>query len=140
MALVLTGNLQIGADNATAVDLSAEVTQFKLTASVDTVEVPATMTTVTHGRGGGNDFAITIGYLSNDIAASLFSALWDALSSSTGILFFAGTMRSGSVSATNPRWCGNFVVTEATVGAAAEALSTGSATFPMTGPPTKAIS
>lgn len=137
MALVLTANLCIGADNASAVAVTDEVIHFKLGATVNTIEVPATANSPIHGRGGAADFSVTIGYLSNDIASTLFSKLWAALTNGTSSLFFAGTLRNGAVSATNPRWCGRFIVTEASVGAAAEALSTGSATFPLTGAPTK---
>ena len=142
MALVLTGNLSLGtvlsgndaAIDATLVDVSDEVIHFKIGATVNTIEVPATMTTPIHGRGGASDFLVEIGYLSNDIAGTLFTMLWTAVTG-VGKLLFEGTMRSGAPSAANPSWQGVFVVTEATVGAAAEALSQGQASFPMTGPP-----
>ncbi len=147
-ALVLTGNLSLGlstgvedTDIGTATDMSDEVTDFKISATVNTVEVPATMgNKVIHGRGGASDYSITIGYLSNDIANSLFSLLWSALATDTHALFFSGSMRDDAVSATNPEWSGVFIVTEASIGAAAQALSVGSATFPLTGPPTKETS
>lgn len=140
-ALVLTGSLMLGgsgADDLTpGVDVSAECTEFKVTASVATITVPATMGGVEHGRGGAADYSLTISYLSNDLSGSLFRTLWAALGST---LTFSGKMRSASVGATNPEWYGSFVVTEADLGAAAQALSTGTATFPMTGPPTRATS
>lgn len=139
-ALVLVGHLGLGGsstDNLTTEQLvSDEITEFKVSATVDTIEVPATMTTPIHGRGGAADYAVTISYLSNDLAGSLFRKLWAALGST---LTFEGSMRTGSVSATNPIWYGTFVVTEASLGAAAQKLSEGSATFPMTGAPTRAI-
>lgn len=143
MALVLTGALGLG---GTGTDFltgqtvhSDEVTAFKVTAKVDTIEVPATMTTPIHGRGGAVDYSLTISYLANDIASTLFRKLWTALTTATKTLTFSGTMRTGAISATNPVWYGTIVVTEASIGAAAQALSTGQATFPMTGAPTKAI-
>lgn len=142
MALVLTGALGLGGtgtDFLTGQSLhSDEVTSFKVLAAVDTVEVPATMTTPIHGRGGAVDYSVTISYLSNDIASTLFRQLWAALTTSTKTLSFSGTMRTGAISATNPVWYGTMVVTEASLGAAMAGLSTGSATFPMTGAPTKA--
>lgn len=143
MALVLTGNLSLGtvlsgndaAIDAALVDMSSEVIHFKIGATVNTIEVPSTMTTPIHGRGGASDFFVEIGYLSNDIAGTLFTMLWTANTTGVGKLLFEGTMRAGVPSAANPSWQGVFVVTEATVGAAAEALSQGQATFPMTGPP-----
>lgn len=139
MALVLTGSLAFGGtgtDDLTSDAVhSDEITSFKVTANVDTIEVPATMTTPIHGRGGAADYSLTISYLSNDIAGTFFRQLWSKLGTT---LTFSGTMRSGSISATNPVWYGSFVVTEASLGAAAQQLSTGSTTFPMTGAPTKA--
>ena len=140
MSLVLKAQLSIGPDEAGKVDHSAELTSIKISATVDTVEVPATGTTPTHGRGGANDFSATFGYLSNDEASSFFQILWAALTTGDGTIYFEGQMREGGVSTSNPTWSGTAVVTEASVGAAAEALSTGSATFPLTGPPTKATS
>jgi hypothetical protein len=148
MALVLTGNLKLGtvlSGNDAAIDaglhdVSDEVIHFKISAKVDTVEVPATMSTPIHGRGGAADYAITLGYLSNDIAGSFFDYLWDAVANGTKKLLFEGTMRGDVISAANPVWQGVFVVTEATVGAAAEQLSTGNATFPLVGPPSTGAS
>jgi len=140
-ALVLTGALMLGGtgsdDETPGTDVSGECTQFKITASVDEITVPATMTSDEHSRGGAADYSITISYLSNDLAGSTFRALWAALG---GTLTFSGKMRAASVGGTNPEWYGSFVVTEASLGAASQALSTGSATFPMTGPPTRATS
>jgi hypothetical protein len=144
MALVLVANLKLGAstgveetDEGTGVDMTSEVTDFKITGTVNTVVVPATGSTIEHGRGGAADYSVTIGYLSNDITGSLFSALWAALSSATHALFFSGTMRGGAPSATNPEWTGILIVTEAIIGGAMKGLSVGSATFPLTGAPTK---
>ncbi len=143
--LVLVGNLQLGtvltgsdaAIDAGLVDVSSEVIHFKIGAKVNTVEVPATMTTPTHGRGGAADYFIEIGYLSNDIAATLFRMLWTAIQDEPKKLYFEGTMRDEVVSATNPVWNGILVVTEASVGAAAQNLSRGQAVFPLTGAPTQ---
>lgn len=138
-SLVLTGALGIGGtgtDDLTSETLiSAEATAFKISVDVDTIEVPATMTTPIHGRGGATNYSLTISYLSNDLAGSTFRTLWTNLGKT---LTFSGTMRAGAISTTNPVWYGSFVVTEASLGGAMRSLSQGSATFPMTGPPTKA--
>ena len=146
MALVLTGNLKIGTttgvdetDEAAATEMGPEVISFKIQAIVNTIEVPATMTAPIHGRGGAADYSITIGYLSNDIASSLFSALYAGLTNTTKTLYFEGSMRTGAITAANPEWSGVFVVTEASVGGVAAGLSQATATFPLTGPPTKAV-
>lgn len=139
-ALILKAQLALGTDSdAGLVDVSDQVTALKISAQVDQVDVPPTGTTPAHARGGAADYSVTINYLSNDVD-TLFSALWDAITGNdagAGILFFEGSMRDEAISATNPLWAGSFVVTEASVGGAAEALSTGSATFPMTGAPSK---
>ena len=143
-SFVLTGNLQLGAAADALTDYSIEVTRFKIGATAETVEVPATMGGVIHGRGGARDFNIEIGYLSNDVPDSLYSLLWSQVASPNysggGIVYFSGTMRDEDVAADNPSYTGSFVVTEASIGGKAEALSVGSATFPMTGPPTVATS
>lgn len=137
-ALVLTGALMLGGTstdfNTPGLDVSGECTAFKISANVDTIEVPATFSSPIHGRGGAADYSITIEYLSNDLAGSTFRKLWANLG---GTLTFSGRMRSASISATNPEWYGTFVVVEADLGAASQKLSTGSATFPMTGAPTR---
>lgn len=141
-ALVLTGNLQLQAhggtdDDTTGAAMADEVTEFKITASVNTVTVPATMTGVEHGRGGAADYSVTISYLSNDLAGSLFRLLWANLGST---VVGAGSMRAAAVSATNPEWTFEFVVTEAALGAASQQLSTGSATFPLIAAPSRLTS
>ena len=137
-ALVLTGDLMLGGTstdfNTPGLDVSDECIAFKITAKVDTITVPATLNGIEHGRGGAADYSLEISYLSNDLAGSTFRKLWANLG---GTLTFSGKMRSAAISATNPEWYGTFVVTEASLGAASQKLSEGSATFPMTGPPTR---
>jgi hypothetical protein len=152
MALVLVGNLKLGVptgvdatDEGTDTDYSAELTEFRIHAVRATVIVPATVGVPEHGRGGAADYSVTVGYLSNDIASTLFQALFTAATRNSPVgyekmLHFTGSMRAGSVSAANPEWSGYFVVTEAVVGAMAQQLSVGAATFPMIGPPTNETS
>lgn len=141
-ALVLTGNLQLQAhggtdDDTTGAAAADEVTEFRISATVAAITVPATMTQVQHDRGGASDYSVTISYLSNDLAGSLFRLLWANLGKT---MVFAGNMRNTTVSGTSPEWTGEFVVTEASLGAAAQTLSMGSATFPMIGAPVRATS
>lgn len=138
-ALVLTGTFKLGNDDTDEADHADEIITFKLSAKTDVIEVPATMTTPTHGRGGSVDWSVTIGYLSNDIAGTVFSLLYDALAGD-GVCYFEGKTRASSIGADNPQYAGSFVVTEASLGGAAEALSQGSATFPMTGAPARTTS
>lgn len=138
-ALVLTGNLQLQAhggtdDDSTGTAAADEVFEFRIDAQVAAVTVPATMTGVEHGRGGAADYSVTIGYLSNDLAGSLFRLLYANLGST---MVFAGSMRNTTVSATNPEWTGEFVVTEAALGGMSQQLSQGTATFPMIAAPSR---
>ena len=146
-SLVLTGNLSLGAASDALTDYSAtgEITKFKIGASVDTIIVPATMGGIEHGRGGARDFNIEIGFLSNDIASSVWDLFWsqiiaDPVSAAGGIIYFSGTIRDEAVSSSNPSYTGSFVVTQADIGGKAETLSVSTATYPMTGPPTVATS
>lgn len=136
--LILRGNLKLGTTSGTAVEVGSEVIHFKLTAAVDQVEVKETMGTPKSARGGASDYSVTIGYLANDLAGSLFTALWDAAETATGTLYFEGSLRDDAVGVANPRWSGTLVVTEAAVGGNAEGVSESSATFPLTGAPTQA--
>lgn len=141
-ALVLTGNLQLQAhggtdDDTTGVVMAGEVTEFKIEAKVTEITVPATMTSIEHSRGGATDYMVTISYLSNDLAGSLFRLLYANLG---GTVVGAGNIRNTTVGATSPEWTFEFVVTEASLGAVAQGLSTGSATFPLIGPPTRLTS
>lgn len=137
-ALVLKGNLGIGGTNiATATDVSGETTAFKLSFNTDIIEVPATLSAGKRSLAGGVQYTVEIGYLSTDLADSVFSILYAAATSASKELFFVGSMRDGTVNAANPRYCGTLIVSAADLGADANALSTGTVTCVVKGAPTK---
>lgn len=141
--IILTGNLKIGASSGTAVDVADAVAAFRIRGMRDVVEIPATFATGTKGKAAGAaQYEIELDYMPDDTAATtLFAMLWDALdpsSNPTGELYFEGTFHGeGAVSADNPKWSGTFVATEAELGGASNELSRTSASFPLTGRPTK---
>lgn len=136
--LILKGNLSLGGTNiASSTDDSTEVTAFKLSFATDVVEVPPTLSNGYRNLGGSVEYSIEIGYLANDVAGSVFRQLYAAAIGATGELFFVGSMQDGSVSVTNPRYCGTMIVSAADLGADAEALSVGSVTCKLKGAPVK---
>lgn len=138
--LVLKGALSLGGTNiATASDVSLNATAFKLSFATDIVEVPPTLSKGKRNLAGNVQWSIEIGYLSNDVATSLYQILYTAAISATGELFFVGSMQDGAVSATNPRYCGTMVVNAADLGGDAAALSVGSVTCKLKGAPTKEV-
>jgi len=137
--LIVGGALKIDTVNPPVVDMSAFITQFKVRASVDTVEVPATLATPKGTRPGPASYEIEIGYLAGDGSAELFTMLWTAITSGTKLLYFAGKMEDTAISATNPEYQGQFVVVAAEIGGDAEGLSQSSGTFPLVGAPVRDI-
>lgn len=140
--LVLKGNLAIGIDAGSAVDVSDSITALKITANRDIVDVPATLAGPKSFRAGGAQYAVEISYLSTDEDPddTVFAMFWTAIASADGILYFEGSMRDGTVSDANPLWSGEFIVTGAAIGGDAEALSTDSQTFPCVAKPGRAAS
>jgi hypothetical protein len=129
--LILRGNFKIA-----TVDQSLEVTAFKIRGARDTVEVPATLGGPKSQRAGGALYEVEISYLATDgTDGVLFPTLWTALGTATGEVAASASMRDGAISAANPEWQFTMVVTAAELGGEAEGLSTGSATFPLTGAP-----
>lgn len=138
--LFLKGNLKLGTSSGSSVEVGDEVTHFAIGVKVDEIEVPETMGTAKGARAGAADYSVTLGYLSSPQLGGVFRRLFDGIISDSGTMYFEGTLRDAAVSAANPKWSGTFVVTEASIGGDAEALSTAQSTFPMTGAPTKATS
>jgi hypothetical protein len=138
--LILRGNLRIGTSDSTAVAVGSEVTDFKVSATADTIDIPATMNTAKGFRGGAASFQIEIGYLPNDgTQGVIFNILWTAIADLTGNkeLYFEGCFRDAVISATNPLWTGTFICVAAEIGGTMQTLAQSSSTFPLTGPPTK---
>ena len=82
---------------------------------------------------------ITINVIGDVQATSLWAALWAAMDTDSGEQYFECLLKDGAVSATNPKFSGQMVVTEASIGAASGTLSQFSVTMPINGDITKAI-
>lgn len=139
-ALILKGNLSIGQPGDAVgafVDVSNEVTEFRIDAIVSTVNVPATLGAGEYAKAGGVRYELKISYLPSEAASGLFLMLWTAIGTATKELQFAGSMQDGAISTTNAQWVGSFIVTGAGLGGNAEELMVDSRTFIMTGAPTR---
>lgn len=137
----LAGNLSIGQDAATPIliDVSNFVTNFVIGVSVDQVEIPQTMGTDKTARPGSRTFSVTINYLNDPGTNTLFDMLYTA-AIGDGYLFFSGSTFDGSVSAANPLWSGEFIVSGAETGGDMGSFGQTSASFTLTKAPTKATS
>ena len=139
--LIMRGNLRIGIAGFNVQDVSDAVTKFIVKSTVDTIKIPATLSTPKQNRGGGADYSIEIEYLSTDQDSnSLFRLLWEAIGTQSKELWFEGSNADGPITANNPMWGGTFIVTDAAVGGPAEGLSTATATFPLKTAPTMYLS
>lgn len=138
--LVLKGEIKIGATSGTATSYKAEVTSVVLKKSRDTVEIPATLGTGRKDRKAGAVMnEITINVIGDVQATSLWAALWAAMDTDSGEQYFECLLKDGAVGALNPKFSGQMVVTEASIGAASGTLSQFSVTMPINGDITKAI-
>ncbi len=138
---LLRGNLKIGADAATAISAADAVHAFTLSASRETAEVPAVLATGDGStRAGATTYEITIEYLGDDTTTTtLWNQLWDAVNTNAGTLYFAGTFHDGVVSATNPQYAGNFIVTGAAIGGTVGEIVTDEQTFPLLARPVRTV-
>lgn len=136
--LILKGALCLKPIGGSMTDCSAEVTMVTIKGERADVTIPPTLAAGTSHAAGAQKYSVQIDYLSTDgTTGILFPLLWTALLTPEKTLQFQCTMRDGAKGATNPLWCGEFVVSGADVGGDVEALSTGSITCTMTGAPVK---
>lgn len=138
--LVLKGYLKLGATELGVADVSDSILALRISADSDTIEVPATLGTPKGARKGGTRWSIEIGYLSTDEADGVTQLFYDATIDPDGILFFEGAVTDDPISADNALWSGSFICSGFELGGDAEALSTGSRTYTMTGAPNRAVS
>lgn len=131
--IILQGSLTLG-----AVDVSTQVTSFEIRGVRDAVEVPATFGARKSYRAGSDSYELTVNFLQDIDAEAISQVLWTALGDSAGTLLFSGRLKSGVVSATNPRWHGTAVVTGFNLGGEYNTIGEDSVTFPLTDRPTKA--
>lgn len=135
--LILRGNLKVNGN-----DVSDQVTSFTFTANVDTIDIPSTFGSRPSFAAGNDTYEVTIEYLmSNDATPfSLSEIFWDAIDTDAGTITVAGTLRSGSVSATNPLYTATAVVTGVGLGGENNTVGQDSQTFPLTDRPTRSTS
>jgi len=143
--LILTGNLKLGTTTSTLFEVGDNITAFKITGTRAIVEIPSTLASVTSSRRAGQaTYEIQIDYMANDDATttSAFNLFWAQLDDVTagveGYIYYEGSMESGTVGTSNPRWSGAAIVTQAAIGGTANELVTDSVTFPCVARPTKA--
>lgn len=137
----LAGNLSIGQDAATPIMIAVDnfVTSFVLGVAVDQVEIPQTMGTDKTARPGSRTYSITVNYINDPTANGFFDLLYTA-AIGDGYLFFSGNQFDGATSTSNPQWSGEFIVSGAETGGDVGSFGQTSATFTLTGRPTKATS
>lgn len=136
--LILRGEFKAGADAGTAVSYKSEVTTVELMRDRDTIEFPATFGSDKSSRAGTRENSIRINLINDVQATSLWAALWAAMDTATGELFFSVVYKDETVSATNPIFSGTMIVLASGIGGEASSLSTKSVTFPIKGAITKA--
>jgi hypothetical protein len=137
----LYGNLALATDAATPtyLDVSNWVTSFVVAVTVDQVEVPTTMATDKTTRPGSKVYTVTLNYLNDAGSNTVHDFLWTAATTGDGYLNFHANLFDGATSVTNPQWSGTFVVSAAETGGDMGAIGSSSATFTLTGAPTKSI-
>lgn len=140
--VVLTANFKAGASAGTAVDQKDAILSMTIKGGRDLIELPPTFARGKTAQAGADSYEVEIEYMPDDTgAATFFAQLWDALdpaTNPTGEVYFEGTLHgTGAVSASNPKWSGTMIVTEAALGGTANTLSRKSSTFRLKARPTK---
>ena len=146
--IVVIGNLKIGASSATATEVGGVVSSFRLQGTREIVPIPPVLTaTVRDNRVGWSDWTLAISFYSNPDATSasfltrlLLAAMVDTAASPPGSLYYEGTLKGGTVSTSNPKWSGRFLVAGVGYGGQVGEVSTDSQTYPLTAAPTEAFS
>lgn len=133
--LVLTGALTIG-----GTDVSDQVKSFRFSGTRDVIQVSPTYTADYGFAGGPARWQVDIEYMADTDAAALTQVFWTAITTSPHTVTVSGTVSSGAVSASNPRWHGTAVVVSWGLGGKHYDLATESVSFPLTAAPTQATS
>lgn len=112
MSVQLKGNLKAAADGVTPlVDVSANVTEYRITTNREAVNKPATLATgVASTDAGARSDTLTITFFSDHAAASFWAMLYDVISTDSSVMKFEGTFNDGAVSASNPKFGGKAVL------------------------------
>jgi hypothetical protein len=133
--LVLKGSLKLGTGSGLTsgqlLDVSDQVYAMQILINRNTVEVPATLGQPRGTRAGGTQYSVKVDYLSAVSGSGCWQIFEAALAAADGIVCWEGRMTDASISATNPSYRGELIVTGAAIGGTAEELSTDSQTFPL---------
>lgn len=133
--LVLKGSLKLGTGSGLTsgqlLDVSDQVTAMRIIRERNVVEVPATLGQPRGARAGGVRDQLQIDYLSAISGSGAWGIFEAAISAADGIVCFEGRLTDAAISATNPSYRGEIIITGAAIGGTAEELSTDSQTFPM---------
>lgn len=140
--MLLTSSLEVGPNEAGAVEVGDCVKSFRLEYTRPTVKVPGVMTAPSPTpKVGAPEWQMVVSYLPDDTAATTFwSVLWDQADDADGTLYYAGRLHPGAIGVANPQFAGNFLVTGAGLGGSVGSYVEDTQTFPLTGKPTKTTS
>lgn len=129
----LEGNIKFGTTTA-GTQYNSEITSLMINRAVETITAPATFANaITDPNAGPESDSLTINFLGDPLTASSFiNALWEAMDTDEKILYWAATLNiSTTVTATNPKYSGQIVVTDLDVGGDVAALRQQSKTYPI---------
>lgn len=150
-SILTVGNLKVGESVSTCTEIGDVVTAFRIQGTRDTIAVPPTLATqVENNRAATQRWTLQMDFFSDPnatAATDLFNRLLAAMADTTGAfgsppgsLYYEGSIQDGSVSTSNPKWSGRFLVTGLGWGGTVNELSLDSQTFPCTGAPTASYS
>lgn len=119
MSIQLEGNIKMGADEGSAVDVSADV--YKVTISEERESVtrrPTFAKATQHNKAGASMAAATVAFEQNldPTSSPAHKEITAAIRTSGAVMFLSGTFAPGAVSATNPEYKGNVIVTAVDTG------------------------
>ncbi len=116
---------------AGTIDYSAYVTSCGFEQEADQLDVPATYATGEVGaEPGPKARRMQINYLSDSALTGLFDEFETAFEGDT-VVFFEVTFKIGTVSATNPKFTGQLVIDQVSIGGTRGDIRQSSVTYPI---------
>ena len=128
----LEGLIKIGPVGGTLVDVSDDVSKLVITTTATAVAKPATYGSPNNeSRKGAVTDQVTLVYHSDESPSTgLWAVIYDAIRNGDGELEFSAVYKTGSVSPTNPKFTGIFLVTDVDTGTAVNEWKMQSKTYP----------
>lgn len=129
----LEGNIKFGTTTA-GTDYSSAITSLVINRTAEIITTPATFAdATTDPHAGAETQTLDINFLSDPTSASSFwSLLYDAMDTDTKILYWSATLTaSTTVSATNPQFSGQIVVSQLGTGGTVGQNREQSASYPI---------